>query len=476
MPGRVLKLRIFLWTVLTSVIFWLLYMGVVPSGRISYHYDFRDESYFIKKLTPAERVEPPQSGSQRIVGNPVYFALRTPRRFDKAILTLKYKNNGSLPLIEAGVLVDKIIWRYDLRPIENTILDDLSAKWNVIKEDGLTLLQREKKFQSVNEFLEHLPERREIALYNYKINENFSLPDYAPKIAENKIGYALQGAWQIYTYIKNENLDFSFAFEDLNKNKDADSIDLNLYSNGQLIDSRHLDDDGIFSDNGEKTQRGDLRLKLAGLPEGIYKAELKVNDDIMTKEIFTEQQKLSFINKLWLADAGQKNITLFSDSMIISAQTINPGRLQTLKVGENDLEMTETYRQFSIKTFSTAPEIKLEKDDVILAGDGVFSFNKNSLINPAFKKVDENFDADREGIDYILADYTPPSEKDGWNIASAEFDLRNAYREFYKYNFLISTPGLKVEDGVDNNIEMGEIKIELEGTGLRDKLRKILKK
>lgn len=488
----ILKLRLFLWAALSAIVAWFFCMGIVPSGRISYIYDFSKENYFIKKLTPAERVEPPQSGSQRIIGNPVYFALRTPRRFDKAKLTLKYRNNSNLPLIEAGVLVDKKIWRYDLRPIENRLFNELAGAWNAIQEGEVFLLQREKKYKSISDFLNNLPLRQEIALYNYplrhsdseasELKNKFILPDYQPKAGENKIGYALRGTWQIYTYIKNEDLDFSFAFIDLNKNKDADSIDLDLYSNNQLIDSRHFDDDGILSDNGEKTQIGELKLKLAGLPEGVYKIELKVNDDIITKEIITRQQKLSFVNKIWLADAGQKNLSLLSDSTAIIAQTINPSRLQTIKVGERDLKIAETYRQFSATTNNKINEIRLEKDDIILSGDGVFSFNRDSLINPEFKKASGNLDVNKENINYILASYKKPADVDGWKVASAEFDLSGAYREFYprqlggagKYSFLISIPGLKAEDGSSGSVEIKEIRVDMEGASLGEKLKKII--
>jgi hypothetical protein len=480
----VVKLRIFLWGALAVVVGWLLYMGIVPSGHIGYIYNFTKESYFIKKLTPAERVRPVESGSQKIIGNPVYFALRTPRRFNKARLTLKYKNNSVLPLIEAGVLVDKKIWRYDLRPIENRLLDELAGAWNKIQEGEILLLQREKKYKSISDFLNNLPIRNQIALYNYELKDKFILPDYQPKVAENKIGHALRGPWQVYTYIKNEDLDFYFTFLDLNKNKDADSIDLYLYSIGQLIDSRHMDDDGILSDNGETTPRGELKLKLAGLPEGVYKIELKVNDDIITKEITTREQKLSFINKIWLSQAGEKNLSLFSDSSFISAQTINPGRLQTIKAGEKDLKVTETYKQFSATADNKINEIKLEKDDVILSGDGVFSFNRDSLINPEFKKADSNLDVNKENINYILASYKKPADINGWKVASAEFGIENAYREFYprqlggagKYSFLISVPALKDDDNIDDSIEVGEIRINLEGTSLLDKIKKLFNK
>ncbi|MBU4375493.1 hypothetical protein KKH38_03260, partial [Patescibacteria group bacterium] len=99
-------------------------MAIVPSGKISYvRRDFGisppNYNYFISKLTPEDRVAltseaklPAGSlASWKITGDPVYFSLRTLRKFDKAKLTLKYKNENALPIIEAGILADSVVWR-----------------------------------------------------------------------------------------------------------------------------------------------------------------------------------------------------------------------------------------------------------------------------------------------------------------------------------------------------------------------------
>jgi len=487
------QFRLFLWLVLIIVTGWLLYMGVVPGGRISYVYDFTKPSYFIKKLTPEERVKPivvsrEIGASQVIIGDPVYFTLRTPRKFSKAKLTLKYKNISDLPLIEAGVLADKIVWRYDLQPIKNKIINQLTLSWQVISENGVMLLQRERNYNSLDEFLNNLPEAKEIALYNYDLKKEFLLPDYeageSGSLASSQV--SLRGPYEFYTYIKAEDLDFTFSFLDLNNNKDCDPIDLRLYYNDQLIDSRHLDDDGIATDNNEATERGEIKLRLANLPEGAYKIEARVNDDIITKSIISEQQKLAFVNKIWLAQGSGSKLSLYTDSREINAQTINPASLQTIKITDakknkaetNLLKLGQTYKLHSIKVEPFLSQIKIDKDDVILSGDGVFSFSEDSLINPNFKKVKASLDIDQEGINYILARYTLPGRADGWEIAQAEFNLGKAYQEFYsnklvgatQYSFLISIPGLKADDGIDEGIEIGEIRVDLEGKSLWKKI------
>lgn len=455
---------------------WFFYMAVVPFGKIVYVQNFKnDKNYFIQKLTPAERVKETEGGSQKIIGNPVYFALRTPRRFNYANLEIKYKNNSNLPIIEAGVLMDKTVWRYDVKPVENKVIDDLVEKWEVLRQNGIMLLQKQKRYNSIDEFLENLPSRSEIALYNYNLENKFLLADYQASSQEKVINQALRGNYQIYTYIKNEDLDFDFSFQDINVNKDTDPIEINLYYENQLIDSRHLDDDGIASDNGAMSQIRELKLLTRNLSEGVYKIEIKANDDIITKKITTKQNKIGFIDRIWLADDNKRNFSIYTDSNYISAQTINPAKLQELQSGDKKLDLKETYKQFDLDLArATSSEIKLQKDDVIISGNGVFSFDREQLINPDFEKVNYRTKIENSNINYILANYESPKIDDGWKIANVELDLNNAYREFSKYSIMFAIPGLKTDDDIDDNIEIKEIKVELEGTTLWEKIKKLL--
>ena len=476
MKFTVLRLRIFLWAILALIVLWLFYMAVVPSGKIVYSQNFNNDNFFIQKLTPAERVEEVNSGTQKIIGDPVYFSLRTPRRFNSARVTIEYKNNSSLPIIEVGVLVDRTLWRYETKPIENKIIDQLSMVWDVFKNDGTMLLQKQKKYNDIEEFLNDLPAREEFALYNYDLQKEYLPPGYKPNKKDTKIDYALRGPYQFYTYLKDEKLNFNFTFIDLNVNKDSDPIDVNLYYQNKLIATKHLDDDGVVGEENKISAERSLNFTVDNLPEGVYKVEVKTNDDIISREIKTTQSRLAFINSVRLADENKKNIILFADSNQISAQTINPAKLQTIYVDEQKLELNETYKQFDlVSNGNTTKKIHLAKDDVMLSGDGVFSFADDEIISPDFKKINTKTSVNGQGINYILAGYQNPQQSSEWKINSAVIDLQNAYREFNKYNFMISVPGLKSADELKGNIEISRIKIELQGTTLLEKIKKIIK-
>ncbi|MBU1118728.1 hypothetical protein KKH43_02525 [Patescibacteria group bacterium] len=77
-----------------------------------------------------------------------------------------------------------------------------------------------------------------------------------------------------------------------------------------------------------------------------------------------------------------------------------------------------------------------------------------TLISPLRHNVD------LEGIDYILAHYTPPDNVNGWTVAKNTFDYKNAYVDNKNtIRFMLAAPGLKEKD---SEIEIAEIKITLE--------------
>ncbi len=468
-----IKIRLILWTILGLSAAWLLYSGIVPGGRITYTSDFERPGYFIRKLTPEERVLPAKGGEQAIVGDPAYFAVRTPRAFAHAKMTVIYKNPDAIPVIEAGVLADKKVWRYQTEPLENMKLDELSGRWPSIRQGRILLLQKEKRFGSLEEFFNNLPDSRKVAAFNLALDAPFELPDYRPGTTTNVFSQPLRGAYQFYTYAKDEKLSFKLEVQDLNLNKDADPIELKLWQGNRLISSAKLADDGAAGDTGKIGPMRELALEAADLPESAYRLEVVANDDIVTSRIVTPQSKLSFINKVWFAEGGSKPIVLDTDSQTVNVQTTDPAKLSIVTVGQHELEVAETYRQYSVSTIGRLTSVVLPQDGMIVSGDGVFTLSGSGFINPGYMKVGPEFFPDQRGVEYVIADYVAPDQiGDGWRKAEAEFDLGSAaYREFYKYSFIISAPGLKAEEQPQRKLVLKEIKIEFSGSSLWDKLK-----
>ena len=483
--------RIFLWLILAIILGWLIFLKIVPTGHISYRHDFGKYNFFIGKLTPAERVAVSQ-GLAQIKGDPVYFSLKTPRRFERASATVKFKNTTVFPVMEIGLLSDKIAWSYDLKPLENKIIDQLALVWPVIDgPGGARLIERRKNYETMEKFLNNLPSASEIALYDYSLKNKFLLAKYAPGSAERLIDYRFRGAYQFYTYIKNETLEYAFDFVDLNINKDNDPVDIKVYSPAGLIYSKHLADDPLASPERQSS------FKIADLPEGAYRISFTANDDIVTRAIISRQSQFALINKVWLAGDNKKNLVLYTNSRQVSAQTANPASLGKIRIGQGVMDLNKTYQQFSLKiaglsasqpdsglvaTSNRADDaiggarIELAKDDIIISGDGVFSLDQAGLIDPRYKNVDKNIDVNQEKINYILTNYKSPSGSAEWQTATVDFDLTKAYQENGKYQFLISVPGLKAEEANQGEVIVKEIKVNLFGVSLWQKVKRYFKR
>lgn len=455
--------------------FALFWFKFVPTGHIFYTHDLERDHSFISDITPAERVEI-EDGQARIMGDPAYFTLRVPRPFRIATVILRYKfPSEKLDIMELGILADSLNWRYRTKPVENKMIDHLSLVWNRIEEDGSLLLQRENKYDSLEEFMNTPPSGEEIALYNYDWDKKYSLPGYEPDQENSSIRAPLRGSYQFYTYIKEEPLNVEFKFWDINENEEKDDFTINLYYEDKLISSKDVQGDGIEEDTGEINILGQAGFDIQDLAEGVYRIEVAANDDIITERIDSQQSKISFRGNLKLAKTdilkgdfeGVYPLKLYTDGLEVHAKTIHPSSRQSLSINEDRqvLNIEETYKKFSQEIEPGAGKksnIGIEKSGLILNSDGVFSFTADSLFNPGFKKL-RSARSLTDNINYILADYQSGEKDNGWQVKEIKFDLGSAYSEDNKYKFLVSVPGLENDDDIDDGVVIEEIKVELEG-------------
>lgn len=494
-----LKIRVILWSILGLIVIIFVYLAVVPSGRITYQNNFKPAPLggrgFIEKFNPAERVIS-GFGSLKIIADPVYFYLFTPRQFTAAKINLTYKNLDpeKYPVVELGILVDKLTGAYEFAPLQNNVIDKLLAQWAVIKDGDILFLQRTKKFASLNDFLAADVNRSEIALYNYDLARPLVIPNYAAASSTQTLP-ALRGAYRFYVYINNEPLNLNFAFANINDGTPV-TAGVNVYdANNQGILSQNLAADGT------------LKIFKRGLTAGVYKVEVKADTGTITKKITTTQSRLAFINKVWLA-AGA---VLWSDNYKIKAENTDPATRAVVDFAGQKTAISQSYKQFNLTAIATSSlaiatstsnespkkmaaesvyQITIPSGGYLLESDGVFSFASAALFNPDFKKVKAGLDLN--GINYIVARYQPPviDNQSGYQNATAEFNLESAFREFNRYAFVISVPGLETAadiQGIDVApdgqaaiaaqspavLDIKNIKIKLTGKSLMNKVREL---
>ncbi|MHB8903680.1 MAG: hypothetical protein ACYC40_01065 [Patescibacteria group bacterium] len=487
------KLRLLFGVILLILTLVFLYLKVIPFGHISYVRSypeaFRSGKGFIYGFSPAERVDLKSGDYPRLIGDPVYFSVFTPRTFDTAKLTIKYRShlNSSEPIIEAGVLADNIVWSYDLKPLQNKIIDSLKTDWPRLENGSKVLLQKDKKYNSWAELeadlnkgkLQNCPEGINscLATYNYNVPSRYrqtNLNNSVPLV----INTPLRGAHQLYIYLNNQPLHLEFDFINLRQDKVDDPIRINLYAvneNNKLISSKYLaDDKKTAADSKDNSEVKKIIIDEKNLSNGLYKVEIKIRDDTVIKKISSSVDKLVFINKIWPVSADMP-LSLWTDSPYLQAKVYSPASRQTINFAGKNFVLDEPYKQFDliVDAPQSAKEIRLNKDDVILENNGVFAFNKNNLFNPAPTKIDRFFKVD-DNIKYIIADYETPLDyiEEGFKTKTVSFNTKTAYRENNKYNFMISVPGLDSGTSSADYLEIKEIRLDFTGRTLWQKLFK----
>ncbi|PLX27870.1 hypothetical protein C0583_01375 [Candidatus Parcubacteria bacterium] len=470
------KIRILLFAIAFCVLTILLYLAIVPFGKIVYENDFSRDNFFISKITPDTRLGESSGDTIRIKANPVYFSLKTQRKFSQAILSLSYKDNLENGIIETGTLVDNTLWRYDLKPVENVSLSSICDNWYKKLEGDLIFCQRKETFVDLEEYLASSTDMNKLAVYNYDLDKKYTIELYKKSEQEKNIEEAIVGQFQFYTYIKDETLEFSFLVIDQNKNTDADRVDVNLYYDDVLIDNVILYDDGNESDNGQFSEPRKLQIKTARLPEGVYKLELRANNDIITQKITTKQSKIAFVDSLNLAKRD-KEASLYTDSSLLRVTTIYPDRLNIIRVASSSLEIQETYKQFSLELDNSIASTGLKVIDIpkvgqAISGNGVFSFSSEQFFDPKIKKIDDNLDF--TNIDYLIARVPVVQAKGDWKQVDVPIDLSRAYRENKTYSFIISIPNLELAS--EKYVEIDKMQIELEGLNIWGLIKEKIKK
>lgn len=482
------KIRFILTLVVLVLTLVFLYLKIVPFGHITYKLDWprglASGKGFISDFKPGERLGENNVDSLKVIADPVYFSLFSPRTFDQAKVTVKYIDHlaSSTPIVSIGVLKDKLSGNYDLRPLENKILDRLRFVWPRLEDNGRRMiLQSERNYADPADFFKDyeagslkdcaVGPQDCVAVYNYQLPLNYRLPDYQ-LLQPLKITQPLKGAHQLYVYLKNEPWRFNFTFVRLRQDAASDPVVVNLIKNGQVVSSASLADSNLKPASGIPEEET-LTFSGPASGAGVYRLEINIDDDTVIKDISSPSDRLVFIGHVWPVSTSGP-LVLLTDSSVITTSTIDPASRQNILFAGKSFSLDKTYEPISFSVKATGiKEIRLEKDDVKLSDSGVFSFNRVNFFNPAPENADRFF-SPAENIKYIVAGYDAPLSDNGITKATTYLDLRGVARDEGNYYFALSVPGLKAGSGA--SLEIKEIKIELEGKTIFGKIGDWIKK
>ena len=140
-------------------------------------------------LQPSGRVSEPRHDEQgwyRLVfDEPLYLDVRTPRAFNKATIALTYEN-ANQDVIELGGMVNDGAGTFILKPFEHATLEKLS--WDESREGTTVLFQREKQYESLEDFFADLPPPEDVLVYRYDLGAGYDklTPDFDIEQSDKK--------------------------------------------------------------------------------------------------------------------------------------------------------------------------------------------------------------------------------------------------------------------------------------------------
>lgn len=472
-----LKIRL-LWVFLIFFIVALfLFFRVVPGGQVVYQKKYpgllRSGQGFIYSLGPVERIAQEKLLNSRIVAEPVYFSVFSPRTFNQVKLTIDYSRHLNIksPIIEAGVLVDGITKGYNLVPIENRLIDSLSDSWQRLGLDPL-VLQADNYYDSSEAFftalntgkLKACPEglAQCLAVYNYEPDYRLE-PNFNQAEKALEINMPLRGTHSLYLHTDSDHLELELGFRFLNLDKSLDDIILILSQANEIIKTEN------YRQRDQDEEEKVLNLLATDLSPGVYKLEIKIKDDVVIKHMKSSTNRLVFISRLWPVSYNQE-IKVYTDKNYLFLRTLEPASLQQFIIAGQSYELKEPYskEEFRFDNDDGKSEIILGKDDVILENSGVFALDPSVIFNPQYNRIDQYFTPSAT-VKYIIANYQPPEQiKTGLYRQSIDLDLKHSYRENKQYNFIISIPNLSLDS--EGYVDIKKIKLELSGRSLWQKL------
>ncbi|MFA5420709.1 MAG: hypothetical protein WC280_01625 [Patescibacteria group bacterium] len=442
------KLRTLLNLVIITFVFLFAFLYIAPFGSISYYKDFSKNTnrFFSKgniyKLSPVDRI----FDKNKIISDPVYFYLKTFRNFEKAKLGVSYRvvsNNEKLEDIKVGVLLDKDNWNYRLYPIYNNYLNNYLEKYYIQEHDELVFLQKEKTHEDLNVFLSK-NDFSSLLLYNYNLQNNYIIEnyDYSGDILETPY---IKGSHIFYTYIKEGPLKVEFGFKDF-----ADTgASVYVYSEDNLIFS------DIISD----------KIEIDYLPEGVYKVEIKAPDSLVFS-LGVYSDRLIFLNKLNLYN-NIDGFNFYSNRGNFRIKFLEASCLGDILINGELFVFDQILKQYNINiNESGLSEIRSRACSFLIENNGIFAFTKESMFDPFLNRLETGVIIDN--FDYIIANYSRPEKNNDYYFSEVEIDLKGIKREKDEYQFIISAPF--IEKG--EYIEINNIKIELSGRSIFDKLRR----
>lgn len=431
--------------------------ALVLDGRLSVSTDFVHPAPFVSEPKPSSRLAPAERDASGrllspLIGTPLYFDLTPPGKFDTVAMTVRYEN-ASQSVLELGALGSAIDEQFIMRPAENRLIDALS--WPRVSSGELTLLQRQRRYASVDEFLRDPPDRADVATYRASAAFPYVLPGYVPSEETRETEISLRGQHRMYVYVKDEPLVMTLQVQDMNRQSGADPVVLSVYRDGEqkVVARTVLEDDGNTKDDQRSSKLRKVSVTVPSPAAGLYEIEFTANPDIFIRRVASRQRKMVFAGKVYLGDhVGYSDktapATVYALGQLLVVRTPHDEAVQTVSVGKAKVVLDQpNVRYFSdLGDRADFVPVTSPKRDILIETDGLFALDRDSAFDPLPMSIEWHTtaaDLDSRGVDYVLTSYEPPTDEGGLKVAETVFDAKDlAKTKEGAFRFVITAPGI----------------------------------
>lgn len=432
--------------------FVLVLHRLAPSGVFTVEAGTLERSPYINRILPAERA-PEDGNAVLLIEDPAYFTVDIPEGgYSSVDVSLEFEESEQT-VFELGALMDVYANSYDLRALASRTIDE--SDWTVLRDKERMLLDRNGTYASIASFMADPPDRTEIATYHDELDVPYRDAAYRLLGSTQSIDVSLRGYHSFATYIRDETLDVTLAYMDMNRTEGADAGALRVWNEAhEVVAETRIADDGITSDAQENSGVPVYtRVTAAGLPEGVYTVELSGTSDIFWRRITTPQRYVTFVNQVYIADdvgyRAARSTPFVTTAKHLTVETLHADSPQAIVVGSATISLPQSHEKVQYDV--TDPGLVAASSptgDVRITGAGLFAFSRETFFNPYPVRLTAYTDLDAEGVNYVLATYTPPETVDeGVYQATATFDLMRVRQADNTVKFTLSAPGIADTDG-----------------------------
>jgi len=467
------------------LIAYVLFMNFNPfNATVVYKTNFGNNSKLVtmeRPFTPITLIGKGDDGSiyeipmLKMKTEQVSFTLHVPYTKIKSVeFYIKYKGDPEEFLVNFGNISDPSL----TRPIENKSLYWL--RWDRVESNGLALFQKRKKFRTIPDFLNALPElasRREgakeikISSYYYDLAQPAD-----PRIDERKvntgtsINNTLRGPHTFYVFVKDKPLKFSFYKQELNMFEspyDPDTLTVTVSKGDERLFTKAIPGDEVMTNEPSKPVKENIEVR--GLNPGVYKVDFVCNMDVVVKNLKFAQRYVVLDGKVFISDnkihkiGPTKGATLYTNSNSLGIEVWHQESFQRLMINDSQKVTVDFlgHKDIEVENFGELNKIEVERGSLIISSQGrYFAFSNDSYFNP--KPLDvlpfsENIPL--EDLDYIIARYTNPIVKKGWKETNLSVDFPPSTVAGKYIRVTLISPG--IENTVSGELLISSMRIKL---------------